>query len=77
MVGGLYPSTIEGFALFLVVLAAALGLPYGCAWLVKASAQSGLMGMVFPSLGLAGYALWPVLVVGFLVFAYRHSGPPD
>lgn len=64
---GLYPSTVEGLALFLAVLAVVLGISLGSDWLIE----------VVPLLGLAAFILFPVIVVGFLVVAYRHSGPPD
>lgn len=72
-----YPSTLEDFALLLGGVAALLGLPYGCNWLIKAKSMAGLAGLVFPLLGLVGYALLPLIVVGILVIVYRHSGPPD
>ena len=65
--GGLYPSTIEGLALFVAVLAVVLGVSLGNDWLMK----------VDPLLALAGYLLIPVIVVAFIIFAYRHSGPPE
>lgn len=76
-VGGLYPSTIEGIALLLGVVAAVLSLPYGSEWLINAGSKAGLTSSLFLVVGLVGYALIPVIVIGFIVVAYRHSGPPD
>lgn len=64
---GLYPSTIEGLALFVLVVGVVIGLGMGSDWLLQAD----------PLLALAGFILLPVIVVGFLIFAYRHSGPPE
>ena len=76
-VAGFYPSTIEGFALFSGCLAAFLGLPYGCDWLLKSSPNAGSTTWLFPVLATLGYALLPVILVTFVVISFRHMGPPD
>lgn len=62
-IGGLYPSTIEGFALLLGIVA----LEFGLVWLIQAKRLDGLTSL----------ALFLVIFVIFWVVAYRHSGPPD